>query len=355
MIIINRYLATQLCIGLLIATATLLPLFSFFDLQDQLSDVGSGSYQTRDAFIYTALLIPRRFIQLVPFIVLLGNVVAMGRLAVRLELISLRAAGLSPLTINMAPLVVGLFVLLAMTLTDEFLAPRMQQQAIENRNAALGLSAELGENLGIWTRNEQQILRIGAMEYSTRASDVEILQFDTDGLLARHIHAERADIVTNKLWLLTDVLVRTFGPNGEIRSQHHESLQWESFLQPQEISTLTKPPDSLSPTELFQHVRFLQNTGQEARAYSLALWRRAGGILTTIAMMLLSLPFVFGSVRQGLGNRLVLASLTGLSAYLFDQIIAYTGLQLNLNPALIAMSPGLVLLFIGTFWLRKVL
>ena len=33
-----------------------------------------------------------------------------------------------------------------------------------------------------------------------------------------------------------------------------------------------------------------------------------------------SIPFVFGSVRTGLANRLVLASMLGMSVYLFDQI-----------------------------------
>lgn len=354
MIIINRYLAIQVLMGLLIASLTLLPLFSFFDLQDQLDDVGNGTYQTADAFRYTALLIPRRFIQLVPFIVLLGNVVALGRLAVRLELISLRAAGLSPLKINMAPLAVGVAVLVAVTLMDEFLAPKLEQEAIEERNSALGLSVELGENLGTWTRDEHQILRIGEMDYGTRAQDVDIFGFDDEGLLTSHIHGEFADIVTNDLWVLTNVLERRFGPDGAITTTHSDSLSWDSFLQPREISTLTKPPDSLSPSELFRYVRYLKDTGQENRAYSLALWRRAGGIFTTLAMILLSLPFVFGSVRQGLGNKLVLASLTGLSAYLFDQIAANVGLLLGLNPALIALLPGAILLGIAIFFFRRI-
>jgi lipopolysaccharide export system permease protein len=354
MIIVNRYLAIQVLIGLLIATATLVPLFIFFDLQDQLDDVGTGTYQARDAFMYTALLLPRRFIQLVPFIVLLGNVVALGRLAISLELTSLRAAGLSPLAINRAPLMVGIAVLVSVSLMDEFLAPQMQQKALDYRNSALGLSVELGENLGTWTRDERQILRIGQIDYGTRARDVDIFQFDDNNIMSRHIHADYADIIANDLWVLTEVLERQFNTDGEVLTTRSDSMSWESFLRPREISTLTKPPESLSPSELFQYVTYLNNTGQESRAYSLALWRRAGGIFTTLAMILLSLPFVFGSVRQGLGNKLVLAALTGLSAYLFDQIIANVGLLLNLNTVVTALLPGMVLLALGIFLFRRI-
>ena len=354
MVILNRYLAIQVCVGLLIATATLLPLFSFFDFQDQLDDVGTGTYQTWDAFMYTVLLSPRRFIQLVPFIVLLGNVVALGRLATRLELTSMRAAGMSPLKINAAPLAVGVIVLVAMTLMDEYLAPKLQQQAIEQRNSALGLSVELGANLGTWTRDEREILRIGQMDYGSRARDVDIFRFADDGSMSAHIHAGIADIITNDLWILSDVVERTFTPSGDITTRRMENLSWDSFLQPREISTLTKPPDSLSVSELFRYVNYLQDTGQETRAYSLALWRRAGGIFTTLAMILLSLPFVFGSVRQGLGNKLVMAALAGLGAYLFDQIMANAGLLLGISPFLIAMLPGMLLLGIAIYFFRRI-
>ena len=95
-------------------------------------------------------------------------------------------------------------------------------------------------------------------------------------------------------------------------------------------------------------------TLNEADAYALALWRKAGGALTTIAMLLLSIPFVFGSVRAGLGNRLVFASMLGISVYLFDQIIANVGLLLHLNPALTALFPGLMLTFLASLWLRRI-
>ena len=94
--VINRYLAAQVLMGLGIATVVLLPLFGFLDLLDQLDDVGRGTYRVQDAFLHTALLLPRRFIQLAPFIALLGNVIALGRLAVGSELTALRVAGVSP-------------------------------------------------------------------------------------------------------------------------------------------------------------------------------------------------------------------------------------------------------------------
>ncbi len=137
-------------------------------------------------------------------------------------------------------------------------------------------------------------------------------------------------------------------------SQRKASITWKPFLDAGQIETLTKPPESLSPTELFRHVRFLRSTGQEADAYSLAMWRKLGTALTTIAMILLSVPFVFGSVRTGLGARLVLAGVSGIAVYLLDQIIANVGLLLNINTAMTALLPGLLLIAVAVLGVRRV-
>jgi len=350
---VDRYLIRQIFGGLMIATAVLLPLLGFLDLLDQLNDVGQGSYQVKDAFVYVLLLMPRRFLQLVPFIALLGNVTALGRLAIHHELISLRAAGLSPVRIGLTSLRVGLLLLLIIAVLEQFVAPDLQQEALLHRSAALEQSMGLGKDLGIWSRDKRNILRIGRMEHVNRATDVEIMHFGEDGFLKSYIYASSADIIGAKRWRLNNVTTKTFD-GKRIESDRTGSLIWKPFLDREQVSTLSKPPESLSLVELFNHVRFLRATGQDAKAYALALWRKAGSGLTTIAMMLLSVPFVLGSVRGGLSARLVLASLTGIGVYLLDLIVSNAGLQLNLNPAVLALSPGLVLMVLAWIWLRRV-
>lgn len=349
---IYRHIAYQVLIGFMIAASILLPLFSFFDLLDQLDNVGRGTYRIQDAFLYTAMLLPRRFIQIAPFVALLGTVVALGKLAVDSELIAMRVAGLSPLRISLAPLSVGIALLLSVAILEQFVAPQLQQKAITYRAIALEQSAELGKNLGIWTRNEQNILRIGHMLHAKRAADIEILQLDQEGFLLAHTLAQYADIIDDDIWELSNVVVRTF-KDDQILATRLNTLNWSSFLNPEDILTLTKPPESLSPLELVRHVEFLRSTGQDADSYALALWRKVGSALMTIAMLLLSIPFVFGSIRTGLSNKLVFAALIGIAVYLLDQIIANAGLILRLNPAFIALVPGLLMIILANIWLHK--
>lgn len=350
---IDRYLSRQIFVGLLVATLVLIPLFSFLDLLEQLDDVGEGFYQIDDAFLYVALLLPRRFIQLAPFIALLGNVTALARLAMNSELIVMRSAGLSPARISLPSLMVGMTLLLVLAVMEQFVAPPLQQKAMAHRSEALEQSAELGEKLGIWTRDKQHILRMGVKEIGRRARDIEIMNLDESGFLIEHLQAESAKIVSADEWVLYDVTKKSI--NGEsVTSQRFSSLSWKPFLNPEQISTLTKPAESLSLTDLYGYVRYLHFTGQQERAYSLALWKKLGGGLTTIAMVLLSVPFVFGSIRSGIGNRVVLAGVTGIAVYLLDQIIANAGLLFNLSPAMVALVPGMLLLCVAKIWLQRI-
>lgn len=352
-VILYRYVIIQVLLGFLIATAILLPLFGFFDLLDQLDDVGKDTYRTKDAFLYTTMLMPRRFIQIAPFVALLGTVIALGRLAVHSELIAMRVAGLSPQRISLASLSAGALLLLSVVALEQFVAPQLQQKAITYRALALNLSAELGRNLGVWTRNEHNIIRIGQMLHSRHAVGIEILQFSPEGHLVSYILAQSAQIIDDDIWELHDVITRTFTNDG-ISAAHLNSLNWRSFLRPDDIRTLTKPPESLSPIELARHTEFLRTTGQDFDSYRLALWRKLGSVLMTVAMVLLSIPFVFGSIRTGLSNKLVFAALIGVAVYLLDQIVANAGLILNLNPVFVALAPSITIILIANLWLRRV-
>jgi len=344
--LMDRYLMRQIFFGMCIAAAVMVPLFSFLDLLEELEDVGEGSYALQDAFRFVLLMVPRRVIQLAPFIALLGNVIALGRLAATLELTAMRAAGLSVLRIARASLSLGLGVVLMLVVLEQFVAPVFQQIALIQRSAALAQSAELGEGLGIWTRDQSRVLRIGNMGPQGEPNDIEIMTFDKDGRLLEYLRSPQADIAVHDTWTLQQV-TRKRVEGERVITDRLASLAWRPFLSQDQIATLTRPPDSLSPTQLHELVGYLRATGQEFAAYELALWRKLGGAVTLLAMLALSVPFAFGSLRSGLGQRLILASLTGVGVYLLDQIVSNAGLLLKVDPIWVALGPGVVLAIAG--------
>lgn len=353
MTIIEKYLVREVGMGLLLAAAVLLPLFGFLELIEQLDEVGDGSYRTKDAFYYVLLLLPRRLVQLLPFIALIGNVVALGRLALHSEIISMRAAGLSPADISRASLKVGLALLLALVVLEQFVAPVLQHRAIAHRSEALNQSVELGEGLGIWARDKNRVVRLGEIAHLAAVQDVEVFTMSEEGTLSEYLYAAYARIISDEQWRLHDVVKKEFHDSGVVTTRVPQ-LGWQPFLGADGIATLTRPPESLAPLELYRYIRHLDETGQQPDALKLAFWRKFGAGLIMIAMLLLSVPFVFGSIRAGIALRLVLAGITGICVYLLDQILSNAGLLLGMNHALVALAPGLLLALLGRLWLGRI-
>lgn len=352
--LLNRYLVSRILFGLVLSALVLMTLFSFLELVHQLDDVGKEYFSVADAFFYVALTMPRRFIQLSPFIALMGNVIGLGILAMHLEIISMRAAGVSPIQISKTSLLVGITLVMSIFLMDQFIAPPLEQKALSLRANELDQSTAFGEKLGVWARSEHQVLHIAGKDTGggIGSNDIEIYILDNSGILKEYIHGDRFEIINNTTWKLYGVLKKDFD-DDTIKVHRIPSLEWRTFLESDQVKTLNKPPESLSPTELFAYVSYLKKTGQKYDAYSLALWRKLGDGLTTLAMMLLSVAFVFGTYRTGLTRSLVLAGLSGIAIYLLDQLISNIGLVLDLNPPFIALAPGIVLLTLSSSILRK--
>jgi lipopolysaccharide export system permease protein len=172
------------------------------------------------------------------------------------------------------------------------------------------------------------------------------MTFDTRGRLVEYLRSPHADIGRDGHWALKDVTRKRF-EGDNVTTARMPALAWRPFLSPDQIATLTRPAESLSPTQLYELVRYLKATGQEYADYELAFWRKPGGAILLLAMLLVSTPFLFGLPRGGLGKRLVIAAVSGVVIYLLDQIVSGAGLLLNLNPALVALAPGLLLALAG--------
>ena len=118
---------------------------------------------------------------------------------------------------------------------------------------------------------------------------------------------------------------------------------------------LELPADSLSSVDLYRYIEAMHESGKNADRYALALWRKLSMPLTTGAMVLLSLPFIFGPTRIiTTGKRIIIGSSVGIVFYLGDQLIIHIGLLLSLLPIMTAMTPVILISGIALWQLRKV-
>jgi lipopolysaccharide export system permease protein len=332
----------------------LMVLFSLFELLSQLDDVGIGSYSLKNAFTFVALTLPKRLLDLMPVSTLLGGILALGMMADHGELVAMEALGVSTSRICATVLVTGTLLMLVSGILAEMVVPGMEQLARKSRAKAMSTAGVTLTQQGFWVRRGNSFIHVDSMLSEGVAANLEIFDFDNNGRLQTLTHAQNADLQDNGQWVLHDITQKSISDN-EITTRKVETITLDSFLSAYQVSVLELPPYSLSTPNLIHYINALHKSGQNADQYSIALWRKLSVPLTTGAMVLLSLSFVFGSTRSiGAGYRMTLGAFIGVVLYFADQLIIQWGLVLNLSPIITAMIPVLLISSIAFVRLRRV-
>jgi lipopolysaccharide export system permease protein len=303
--------------------------------------------------MFVFFTLPGRILDMIPASTLLGSIIALGLLADNNELLAMRANGISVKRICWSVILAAIFPMLAAGILAEFIVPPLEQHAQTRRLAAMGDAEITFTKGGFWARKGPFFVHVREIRHGGIPVDVDIFEWSPEGRLRAFTHARKADITEDKKWVLTDIEQRAVTKHG-ITKRSLNTLSLESFLSEEQMAIQKLPPESLSPSDLYQYIQLLRDRGQNADQFKMVFWQKVSTPLTTGAMVLLSLTFVFGPTRGiTAGHRIMMGSTVGVVLYFFNQIIGHFGLILGVNPVLTTMAPVAVVLFIAIWLLSR--
>ncbi|XHA18685.1 LPS export ABC transporter permease LptG [Citrobacter farmeri] len=339
--IFSRYLIRNLFLGFAAAAGLLLPLFTTFNLINELDDVNPGGYRWTQAVMVVLMTLPRTFIDLGPFIALIGGIVGLGQLSKSGELTAIRTTGYSIFRIAMVTLCAGLMLTVALGVIDEWVASPMQQRALQIKTRYT--RHDMAGNI-LWARRGNEFVTVKSLNEQRQPVGIELFYYRADHSLLRYIYAKTATISDNGTWQLEDVNQKEWA-NGKETTETKESVAWPSLFAGMSLQELTLPSSSFSVKQLGHYISYLKSTGQPSLEFTLALWQKVGHPLLILAMILLAIPFTFSAPRApGLGSRLAVGVVVGLLTYVCDQIIVNLGLLYSLNVQMTTLAPPALLL-----------
>lgn len=348
--LLARYIGFHFCLAAGAVLLILLTMFSFMALTEALEDVGSGSYTGADAVAVVLLTTPRRIVDLLPVTALLGSMLGLGMLANHQELTAIRAAGFSTWRIARILLGIAAALIAAVVLFQFVLIPMGERKAQEYRSRTLERTA-LGD-VEFWSRHERRIIRVGSVEFGRIPRDIELYELDAEARLVRLVRATKADVVNSREWLLHGVEEKVI-EHEQVLVRRLPQLTWQSFLSPEQISTLIAPLHALSPLDLYRYLRENRGSGLDVREHSSRFWHQISLPFTLAGMLLLGLPLVLTSVRaRSTGVRVVFGAAIGIGFYLFEQVAGQLSLLFELAPGPTALLPALVVLASALFGVR---
>ena len=354
----DRHIGGSAIGGILLALLMLLSLDAFFALIRELGDLGKGDYQVSHAVWYVLLTLPARAYNLFPTAAVVGALLGVGALASSSELVAYRAAGMSKMRISASVAIACLMLLAPMVLVGELAAPGAERLAQSIRVRAQSGNMAIAKGNGLWIRDGDTIINARRPLISSVApgdfvklAQIEVFEFE-HGQLRNIAHADLAEH-DGERWILHQVSRSRF-VDGRVEVETVESEVWPSLLDPALLRTAISHPRELALSELLPYVRYLDQNGLNAAAYRAALWWRLSYPLSSIAVLLAAMPFVFGTLRSGgLGQRLFTGMLLGIGFYFVNRTVGSLGEVYALNAALTALLPSVVLLGVTVLVLRR--
>ncbi|SCZ54463.1 LPS export ABC transporter permease LptG [Thiohalomonas denitrificans] len=351
--LLDSYIARTVAGHIGTVMLVLLAIYFFSTFVSEMGDVGKGDYTVLDALLFTLMQVPLYTYQLFPLVALVGTMLGLGSLANTSELTVMRAAGVSIRRIMVAVMKVGLMMVVAVTVVGELIAPRLEVQAQMQRAEALGKDISLNTKDGLWARDGRSFINIERLLVDGRASNVRIYRFDDNHSLRETIFAPRG-IYQDDAWQLEQVVRTRVTPEG-VDSRQLGELRWESSLEPGVIDVVAIKPENLSARDLWEYLRYMRENGLEDRRYDLAFWVRIMIPFATAGMVLLAVPFVFGSMRTvSIGQRVMLGALLGIGFYLFNAIFNRVGVVYDIPPFLAASLPTFVVYILWGVMMRRI-
>lgn len=351
--IISRFLIRNIFIGFAAAAGLLIPLFTTFNLINELEDVTPGGYHWTQAVGVVLMTLPRTVIDIGPFIALFGGIIGLGQLSKSMELTAIRVAGVSITRISAIAVCAGLMLTVALASLDEWVASPLQQYALRLKAAALAHSDNNDNgHQGLWARHDNEFATFKTLDKNNQPEGIEIFYYQPDLTLQSYIYASKATVNDKQTWTLHNVYQKIWDNDNE-RVIKQPSMQWQSIFTGMSLAELTMPSDSFSVVQLNKYIQYLQASGQPSAEFKIALWQKPGRCLLILAMILLAIPFTFGNAREpGLGGRLALGVIVGLLTYISYQIVVNLGLLLSLNVLVTTLSLPVLLLLVALALIR---
>ena len=351
--ILDRYIAKTVLSAIGLVTLMLAGLQVFILFVSQLDDIGKADYGILQTTYFVLLQLPYQLYLFFPMASLLGCLIGLGVMANHSELIVMRAAGMSIGQITGAVLKASLVVIALVTTIGETIVPVMFHYATDYKTAALSGGQALRTPQGVWLRYGNDFISIGFVLPDNIWRDVYQFRFDPSHNLKIAREIREAKYIDNA-WIAYDV------KQTEFQTDHTEvktfsSLPLDVIVKPHILNISTISPDEMTLHELNRYLREQKRNQQNAHNYKFSFLQRIIQPLTTMVMMILAIPFIFGPLRSStMGSKLLVGATVGFGFHIMNHFFGPISAVFQWPPELAALGPTFIFALLGLYLMKRV-
>lgn len=353
MLLIDKHIIKNVLLAVLLVICMLTGLQIFILFVNELGDIGKGDYGVLQAFTFILFTMPYQVYLFFPMASLLGCLIGLGIMANNNELVVIRASSKSIGQITLVVLKVAVILILIVTLLGEMLLPKLVLLANENKMQAISAGQGLRTAKGTWLRYKNDFIAISNVLPGNELEDVYQFHFDEENNLkfARHIDIVKA---IKDQWKAYGVAQTDIFAN-ETKVSSKSMMDWDIYINPRILNMSTVEPDEMTFSQLQQFLKNQKDSHQSMQSYKLAFWQRIAQPFTSIVMMMLAIPFIFGPLRSStMGSKLLAGATVGFGFYILNRFCGSLS-QIYQFPSIIAaLGPTAFCALLGLYLMQKV-
>lgn len=331
-----------LCVGLLIA---------MFGVIDE----SRGADETRSFGTIVLIVLfdlPTVLSAITSYIVLMGGLIGLGTLSQNSEITALRAAGVAPTRLCVPVAIASLLFFAGVFLVAEFIGPQLQSITLTTTTE----QEESGSFGTLWYKEGNTYTQLQVVDSNLRIHGLRQFELTPDSKLRRTRFAATA-IPNNQAntYELNEVQETLFNESRLETSERLAdtwNLQSELRSLPQRIKY---EPSDLSFRELRQHVEYLLQEQRDPTEFEVEFWSRIARPLSIIGLVLLTVGFVVGPLREtGMGARIGVGLVVGIMLEYFQRMLIPFASLYAIPAVVVVAIPVIVVFVIGVLLLRRI-
>lgn len=345
-----KYLSMQFLLGISIVLAMILSLVFLIDLVELLRNFSSKHGVPFNIILSLVLMkLPHLMLQVLPFALLFGAILALTRQSKNHELVVIRAAGVSVWQFLAPGLLVSFCIgVIAMTIIN----PVSSNLFARFKNTSAELLGEKQSSLqiteeGFWLRQgdgtSQSIVHAENANNSGAQLEAVTIWVYIDDEWKRRIDAEHA-VLRSGYWLLSDANITEHNRPTEFMAE----LKIKTTLTKAQIQDSFASPDTLSFWHLPRFIRLTEAAGFSAAKYKM-YWHSVLSLPALLcAMVLIAATVSLRLTRLGGVSRLIaFGTLAGFALYFVSDVTRALGMSGNLPVIIAAWAPTLMAMLLG--------
>ena len=334
------YMFRKYIIGFTLAISILLSINLLIIFLAELKNLGINQYDLILLVKYIIYLVPQNILDIFPYALLIGSMIAFGSMSYHSEIVALNSMGIGIKKTIFIILFQTFFIALIVSFSGNYFASDSAIHAQNIKNTALQKNTA---NKEVWFKGKNTIINVKNVITEHNLKNIEIYYID-NGILSSILTANKGTY--NKEWNLESIKIIDIN-NNKIINKKSLIISSDNFLPSEVLKSSFRKKRYHSIQDLYTNIAYFDERGIFYEDYKITFWQKVFLPFSCCIIVFIGIPFLFKKARStNQSQRIIYGILFGITYFVISSILINASLILNI-PALVSVliSMGIFVIF----------